>query len=383
MASTADGASAQGPLRELTGDWGVVLGADTNVAGRELLSLRRAGQPLPPMPAGKHLLLANGDRIPVEGPRLVGERLHFLHPDLDGGKETSAPLPAVAVLWLTAPDQADSPQRQQRLRYRLTHESRAKDQVVLRNGDTLEGVFRGLDADKVEIEVEKKPVSVNAGQVAVIALSTDLADTLKPKGVYGRVILTAANGSPGGRLSLASASCADGATLRGTTLFGSKLSVPLDRVAALDLYQGKAVYLSDLKPSGYEYTPFFDVRWPYVPDGSVAGGELRLAGSAYDKGIGLHSHSRLRYDLGGAYRRFEATVGLDDQTGRKGSVRVKVIGDGKPLDLGPDQDLTAASGPKSVNVSVTGVKELTLEVEFGRGADVEDHVNWVNARLVK
>lgn len=383
MVSSADGTSVQGPLRELTADWGIVLGGDKKVAGAELLSLRRAAQPLPPMPAGKHLLLANGDRLPVEGPRLVGERLHFTHPDLDGGKETSLPLPAVAVVWLAAPDQADSPRQRQRLRYRLTHESRPKDQVILRNGDTLEGVLNGLDADKVEIEVEKKPVSVAAGQVAVIALSTDLADTLKPKGPYGRVILTAAGDSLGGRLSLASAACADGATFQGTTLFGAKLSVPLGRVAALDLYQGRAVYLSDLKPSGYEYTPFFDARWPYVPDGSVTGGELRLAGSAYDKGVGLHSHSRLRYDLGGAYRRFEAAVGLDDQTGQKGSVRIKVLGDGKPLDIGPDRELTAASGPRAVNVSVEGVKELILEVEFGRGADVEDHVNWANARLVK
>jgi hypothetical protein len=384
LVATATGAAVAGPLRELTADWSVVLGGETpKVAGDEVLALRRAGQPLPPMPEGKHLLLANGDRLPVEEPRLVGERLLFRHPDLAAGKETDLPLTAVAVFWFAAPDQADGPHQRQQLRYRLTHENRGKDQVVLRNGDMLEGVFGGLDAKKVEIEVDKKPVSVNLGQVALIALSTELADTSKPKGPYGRLILTAAGDSPGGRVSLSSATCTDGATLQGTTLFGSPLSVPLERVAALDIYQGKAVYLSDLKPGKYEHIPFLDCRWPYVPDGSVTGGELRLAGSAFDKGLGLHSHSRLSYDLGGAYRRFEATVGLDDQTGGKGSVRIKVRGDGKPLDIGPDRELTAANGPLSVSVSVAGVRELTLEVEFGQGADVEDHVNWANARLVK
>jgi hypothetical protein len=379
--STADGKSFKGPLSELTPDWGVRLG-DQRVAGTNVLSLRRTGQVLPPMPEGKHILLANGDRIPVAGPRLEGERFHFRHPDLADGKETSLPLAAVSVLWLAAPDRAEAESRQ-RLRYRLTHETRSRDQVLLRNGDTLEGVFSGLDAKKVEIEVEKKVVAVNLAQVAAVALSTDLADTLRPKGVYGHVVLLADDESLGGRLSLSAAECKDGKTLQATTVFGASLTVPLDRVAALDLYRGRAVYLSDLKPSKYEHTPYLDCKWPYVADGSVAGCELRLAGSAYDKGIGLHSQSRLSYELGGAFQRFEATVGLDDQTGRRGSVRVKVLADGKPLDIGPDRELTASAGPLSVNVSVAGVKELTLVVEFGRGADVEDHVDWVDARLVK
>jgi hypothetical protein len=32
---------------------------------------------------------------------------------------------------------------------------------------------------------------------------------------------------------------------------------------------------------------------------------------------------------------------------------------------------------------VAGVKELTLEVEFGPNGDVQDVVNWVDARLVR
>jgi hypothetical protein len=383
VVSTAAG-PVEGVLKEMAADWNIVLEGDVpKIAGTEFLSLRSLGRPLPPMPEGKHLILTNGDRIPVEEPRLVGERLRFRHPDLAGGKETELPLPAVAVLWLAAPDQADSPRQRQRLRYRLTHETRGKDKVVLRNDDTREGVFGGLDAQKAEIEVEKKKTSVNLDRVAFITLSTELAETLKPKGPYARVVLRADRDSPGGRFSLSSATCTDGKTLQATTVFGGQLSVPLTRVAALDVYQGRAVYLSDLKPSKYEHIPFLDSRWPFVPDGSVTGCELRLGGSAYDKGIGMHSHSRLSYDLGGAYRRFEAIVGLDDQTGRNGSVRIKVRGDGKALDMAPDHELTAAIGPLAVSVSVAVVKELTLEVEFGQGADVEDHVNWVNARLIK
>ena len=69
-------------------------------------------------------------------------------------------------------------------------------------------------------------------------------------------------------------------------------------------------------------------------DGSAAGLDLRLAGSTYDKGIGLHSHSRLSYAVPRDCRRFEALVGLDDRAGRRGSGRIRVLADGKPLDLG-------------------------------------------------
>jgi hypothetical protein len=154
-------------------------------------------------------------------------------------------------------------------------------------------------------------------------------------------------------------------------------------VAALDLRGGRAVYLSDLIPSKYEFRPYLDERWPWSADASATGGDLRLGGSTYDKGLGLHSHSRLTYRLGGAYRHFEAVVGLDDSDGRRGSVRVRVLADGKPLDVGLKGELTRAGGPLAVRVPVADVKELTLEVEFGEGGPVQDVVNWGDARLIK
>ena len=163
------------------------------------------------------------------------------------------------------------------------------------------------------------------------------------------------------------------------------MRIPLDEVAALYVYQGRAVYLSDLKPLRYEYTSFLPTALPggYVADGSFGGRDLRLGGNTHDKGLGMHSAGRLTYDLSGDYRRFEALVGLDDRDGRRGSVRVRVLVDGKPKDAGADRELTGGSEPLPLRVDVTGAKELTLVVEFGRAGDVEDHVNWADARLVR
>jgi hypothetical protein len=171
--------------------------------------------------------------------------------------------------------------------------------------------------------------------------------------------------------------------LVGKTLFGTPVEAPLERVAALDLRQGEAVYLSDLEPKAYEHTPFLGASWPYARDGSVAGREIRLAGGTYDKGLGMHSESRLSYDLGGAYRRFEADVGLDERTGKRGRVRVEVLVDGKARPLGKGGELTAADGVLRVRLDVRGARELTLVVRFGRFGDVQAHVNWGDARLIR
>jgi hypothetical protein len=261
--------------------------------------------------------------------------------------------------------------------------ARARDTVLLRNGDVLEGVLNGLDDQAVQVEVDRKPVSVARAKVAAVALSSDLAASLKPRDAYGRLVLT-----DGSRVSLASAACADGAVLTGTTLFDAPVRVPLAQVVSLALAQGRAVYLSDLEPRRFDETPYLDLHWPPVKDGSADGRDLRLGGGTYDKGLGLHSAARVTYDLGGRYRRFEALVGLDDragdeQAGRQGSVRVRVLVDGKERTTGRDRALTARDGPVPVRVDVAGGRELTLVVDFGDRGGVQDRVDWADARLVK
>jgi hypothetical protein len=375
---TAQGTPVEGPWHTLQADWSARVGDGdgTRIAGADVLGVRRVDVPLPPLPMDYHLVLANGDRVPFQKLRLVEETIHFRHANLAAGKEAALPLAAVAVLWRMAPDKTLDAEK---LRRRLTIEKRTRDTVCLRNGDIVAGVLVELDEQTVVVKVDQRRVSVKTPQVAYIAFNTELADTLRPRGTYARLILLGDQPGRGGRLTLTSAT-ADAATLTGTTVFGARLRVPLRDIAALDLHTPHSVYLSDLKESKYIFAPFLDAAWPFSVDGNVAEHDLRLAGSTYDKGIGMHSHSRLTYRLSGAYRRFEALVGLDDNDGRLGDVRIRVLADGEPL---LDRALTSRNGAVPVNLSMEGVHELTLEVDFGRDGDVQDVVNWVEARLVK
>jgi hypothetical protein len=375
---TASRPILEGTWSQLKSDWSVRLGQGdgTLVSGADVLSVRRGDVPLPPLPMEDHLILANGDRIPFRGLWLNEEKLHFRHVNLDQGRDVSLPLAAVSVLWYIAPDKTLDAER---LRRRLTAGTRKHDTVCLRNGDVLAGMLASLDTENAVVEVDKRRVTVKVPQVAYIAFNTELADAMRPKGSFARLVIVDKHLRHAGRISLTSAT-ADETTLTGTTVFGAQVRVPLRDIASLDVLQGNSVYLSDLKESKYTFQPFLNATWPFAVDGNVADHDLLLAGSTYDKGIGMHSHSQLTYRLSRPYRRFEALAGLDDKDGKGGDVRLRVLGDGKTL---LDRASTSRDGAIPIHLSMEGVHELTLEVDFGRNGDVRDVVNWVDARLVK
>lgn len=373
---TTAGLAGTGALESIADDWSVSLDGEKNIQaeGADVVSLRRAGQPLPAWPTDEHLLFANGDRLSGRPLELRSERLRF-QAAIGKGVELKVPLTAVSVIWLAFPEGATD--RDAVLRP-WQNARRARDIVLLRNRDQIEGTLSDIDDQTVRLRgPDRKEIRLERGKVAVILLSNDLSRSLRPRGVYARLVL-----SNGGRISLTSAKTAAD-RLVGKTLFGGTFSAPLDQVVALDLYQGRATYLSDLKPKKFEFNPYLGISWPYQQDRSVAGNPLTLASGVFDKGVGLHSEAKLTYDLAGAYQWFEATVGLDEVTGKLGSAGIQVLVDGKAQDVGGDEDLTALKPPRSLRLNVAGARELTLVVTYGRHGDVQDHVNWVDARLLK
>ena len=60
---------------------------------------------------------------------------------------------------------------------------------------------------------------------------------------------------------------------------------------------------------------------------SVEGNPLRIGGTEFERGIGTHSAASIRIALDGQANRFTAKVGVDDEVGDKGSIRLVVYGD--------------------------------------------------------
>lgn len=109
------------------------------------------------------------------------------------------------------------------------------------------------------------------------------------------------------------------------------------------------------------------------------GGPLRLGGTVYDKGLGVHARSEVTLDLAGGYDRFTARAGVDDEVSGKGSVAFELLGDGRVL----ARSGVVRSGDAAIpfDVDVRGVRTLTLRVTDGGDGVDSDHADWADAQL--
>lgn len=381
---TAEGKDIAGPLGTIADDWSLRLSSANPIllSGKDWLSLRQPAELLPALPRSAQVVISGGDRLPIQVEAGVQVREGHLvcQPDaaLRGtqSNQLTIPLSYVAILWLHAP--ADAASVTAALR-QLLAEPRTSDIVLLRNGDQIQGTLTALDTQSTcEIEGPQQKLKVPAERVAAVAFNTTLLARPRLHEPYAHAVLTG-----GTRLTLLSAAIDPASQqLTGKTSFRQTVQFPLRHLLALDLRQGRAVYLSDLTPERHVHTPFLGVHWPWVRDGCVTGGELVLTDGVHDKGIGLHSVSRLSYTLDGKYRWFEAVVDLDQHTGRQGDARIAVLVDDQPQTIERDGHLTAGQPPLKLRIPVQEAKRLTLVVDYGARGDVQDHVNWADARLI-
>lgn len=355
--------------------------ADGKVTVNDLVSLRRPDVPRPALPRGPALLTTTGDCIPG---RLVGgdaQSLRFFPDGLkDPGLAWTFPFSSTAVVWFTRAPAETPPDPAYES---WLGENRKRDLLRLRNGDVVSGTLDGFVADPLAVRftpdgAAARTVAVTAA--AALAFNPSLARVRKPKGAYVHLVLR--NGT---RLDVTNPA-ANAETIRGRTLFGQAVEFPLAELVALDVYQGKATYLSDLKPRIVEQTGYLGTAWPLANDRTVHGRPLRLNTAAgeetFDKGLGTHPRTTLTYDLAGKYGRFEALVGLDAETGTRGRAAVRVLADRKERPLPALQKLTPGRAVP-VRLEIRGAKELTLIVDFGPTGDAQADVNWAEARLLE
>ena len=166
------------------------------------------------------------------------------------------------------------------------------------------------------------------------------------------------------------------------TSWGSTLDIPFSSVLRVSSVNGRLTFLTDMKPVAVEQTPYFDRMLPYQINRSLVGGPLKLIDGEYRIGIAVHSRTVLTYDVDGQFEEFRVKVGFQQPEGKIGQAVVRVLGDGKTL----YEDLNArgdAAKPAEVSVKISGVKMLTLEVDFGKNEDTGDRVVWANPKLLK
>jgi hypothetical protein len=123
--------------------------------------------------------------------------------------------------------------------------------------------------------------------------------------------------------------------------------------------------------------------------GADDGGPIAIGGRPYARGLGVHAISQVRVYPSGQYGRFLAEIGITGFAGGTGaaadtgvpagSVRFKVVGDGRTL---YGSGLVRGGEPaRAVEVDISGVQRLDLVVGDNRDGTDGDLAAWADARL--
>jgi hypothetical protein len=325
-----------------------------------------AGDPL--------VILAGGDILALRPEAIDDESMTARWVRFPGWPPVKIPLESVRGLILHRP--AGTPAGA-RLLNQVFDFRDPQDTIVMVNGDTLAGEFASLDEKRLVFETPLGKSPIDRSGIRAVIFNPTLTNTESLKGEGALISLV-----DGSRFRARDLRFGPLDRLILRTLFGIELELPLSAVESMRFLGGCATYLSDLAPADYKFEPFLQLDWPLRNDRSVSGGFLSLRGAEYPKGLGVHSRSSVTYRLDGKFRWFHSVLGIDDDTGGKGSVVFEVLADGKRTyksDL-----LTGTSAAESLErLDVAGVKLLTLRVDYATQGDILDHANWCDAVVIR
>ncbi len=250
----------------------------------------------------------------------------------------------------------------------------AEDVCVIRRGETsaeLRGRVLEFSAEGVRFERSGRALLIPWQRLVDLRTATAAAartDALRLHLRDGSRLVARILGGDERRLQLASRSLGD-------------LELDWSNVLRVEVRSQRVLFLSDLRPSDYQFQPFLAKRWTYALDRDLRGRPLTVGGATYPRGVALHSQSRISFEIGGIFEQFAALAGIADAEAPRGNVTLRVLGDDR--ELWSAGDLRGGAMPLPILVDVRGVQTLTLVVEFGADLDLADHAVFAMARLLR
>ncbi|MBI4835472.1 MAG: NPCBM/NEW2 domain-containing protein [Planctomycetes bacterium] len=270
-------------------------------------------------------------------------------------------------------------------------EKQAEDTIQFLSGDSDKGVVAEITKDSLKLNssVYKKEKTYALDQIALVTISQ-----LAPPPEEPKVILALISGIDNSRLT-GQIKKLEGKTVSFSAPYkfnsagnSNELVIALDKISRISFRNPNCVYLSDISPSSVkEYPTLYDpdhiiFPWNYQKDRNVMKtGPISVKGKKFYKGLGVHANCELTYKLDGKFRKFIATVGLDDTAEGKGTVQFVVYLDGKKAY--ESKVMKGDSAPETINLDTSGAKELKLVLNDGGDLHILDRAAWAGARLLK
>ncbi len=279
-------------------------------------------------------------------------------------------------------DPCDDPGRDRQAR-------KGTDLIYARSGDAFAGTLVEASLKGVVLEGNGTKQSLSWADVFVLHL-----DGTDPKASSG---IVAELETAGGSMLVGADATGDAEGWSVTVAEGLKVSIPKAAVTVVRWSGGDFARVESL-PFEATFTPYNEGLDPTMLAGwfgaridrTPSGCPLRLAGTTYRHGIGVHAKSVIKVPLEKAYRRFTATFGIDDEvlehaktSGSKGDVTARVLVDGKEA-WTSGGSVKGGEPARSIGpIDVTGASILVLEVDYGDDMHRSDRADWADPILVR
>ena len=375
---TLDGRALSGSLAEMTAERMVVETAEGKVSLErdKLLELSHKHKSAAAiLPVGAWIELTDGSTIIARQYKVQGEKAQITLFD-DEVLETSTR--SIRNVRLQMESEAVTAQFTQILAKK--HDS---DVLVVRKGDNLDyhlGVLGEINAEVVKFQLDGEQLPIKRAKVYGFVYRHPSGDV--PPSPTCRLVDAFGSHWQVSKITLEK-------KLQCITPSGLAFSCSPENVAHIDFSMGKIVYLSDLKPESVTWTPFFgtaktlpSMEQFFMPrkDRNFESNPLQVAGTEYEKGLAIRSRTEMVYRLPGSFSRLKAIAGIDDTVRPQGNVRLVIRGDNNVL---LDTPIAGTDAPKPIDLDLTGVRKLSILVDFGNRAGIGDHLDLCNARITK
>jgi hypothetical protein len=249
------------------------------------------------------------------------------------------------------------------------------EELIARARDDIAGSADLASLDEVRVRFAGEDQTIALSRVHGLVFGVDHG--APPDALANpRVVLTLRNGREisGGLAAMDQARC------RLRLDEGVDLELASNSVVRIQVQSDRLVHLTDLTPET-EQTAALDRSWPPLLDHGPGGGPIQLGGRSFARGLVLFPRTRLTYALDGRFDILETTIGLEERAGPAAHAVFRILGDDRVLfDSGP---VTPRSEPRALKITVTKVKRLTLEADFGENLDLGDLCVFAAPRLLK
>jgi len=264
------------------------------------------------------------------------------------------------------------------------------DRLLLVKGGLVEGILLQITPEMVVFEDTKLgEVTFTWDQLIGIDLAALETPPSLPEGSIEVSILDPS----GGRLS-GSLTSLDARQVSIENPVIGTIHASVRQISGIEFRLGRVEYLSDRDPievtEGVEEDLIdretFQLFYSWQRDQSVERTPLKIGKRRFRKGLGVHSDSKLVYDVRPKDRAFQSWIGID-VTGhpptpnpKYGSVIFRVVVDGEEK---ARESINWEKPPRRIQIPVVGAKRLELIVEQGPGFHICDCADWGDARVIR